>query len=86
MNTYGDNGNILMLKYVAEKLGAHVTVDIVSLHDDFDENYYDIAFFGGGQDFEQSIIAGDLPDKKIVLITLSKMMVSFLLSVVASSY
>ena len=37
MNTYGDNGNILMLKYVAEKLGAHVTVDIVSLHDDFDE-------------------------------------------------
>jgi len=64
MNTYGDNGNILMLKYVAEKLGAQVTVDIVSLHDDFDDNYYDIAFFGGGQDFEQSIIAGDLPDKK----------------------
>ena len=22
MNTYGDNGNILMLKYVAEKLGS----------------------------------------------------------------
>ena len=22
MNTYGDNGNILMLKYVAEKLGV----------------------------------------------------------------
>ena len=36
MNTYGDNGNILMLKYVAEKLGAHVTVDIVSLKDRFD--------------------------------------------------
>ena len=64
MNTYGDNGNILMLKYVAEKLGAHVTVDIVSLHDDFDENHYDITFFGGGQDFEQSIIADDLPAKK----------------------
>ena len=64
MNTYGDNGNILMLKYVAEKLGAHVTVDIVSLHDNFDENHYDIAFFGGGQDFEQSIIADDLPAKK----------------------
>ena len=64
MNTYGDNGNILMLKYVAEKLGAHVTVDIVSLHDEFDEHHYDIAFFGGGQDFEQSIIAGDLPAKK----------------------
>lgn len=44
MNTYGDNGNILMLKYVAEKLGAHVTVDIVSLKDHFDPEVYDIAF------------------------------------------
>lgn len=25
MNTYGDNGNILMLKYVGEKLGAEMT-------------------------------------------------------------
>lgn len=44
MNTYGDNGNILMLKYVAEKLGARVTVDIVSLKDRFDPDAYDIAF------------------------------------------
>jgi hypothetical protein len=52
MNTYGDNGNILMLKYVAEKLGARVQVDIVSLTDRFDKDLYDIAFFGGGQDYE----------------------------------
>ena len=64
MNTYGDNGNILMLKYVAEKLGAHVTVDIVSLKDRFDPDTYDIAFFGGGQDYEQTIVSEDLPDKK----------------------
>ena len=64
MNTYGDNGNILMLKYVAEKLGAHVTVDIVSLKDRFDPDLYDIAFFGGGQDYEQTIVSEDLPDKK----------------------
>ncbi len=44
MNTYGDNGNILMLKYVAEKLGARVQVDIVSLTDEFDKDFYDIAF------------------------------------------
>ena len=75
-----------MLKYVAEKLGAHVTVVIVSLHDDFDEHHYDIAFFGGGQDFEQSIIAGDLPAKKKVSTTLSKMMVLSLLSAVVSNY
>ena len=64
MNTYGDNGNILMLKYVAEKLGAHVTVDIVSIKDLFDPDAYDIAFFGGGQDYEQTIVSEDLPDKK----------------------
>ena len=46
MNTYGDNGNVLMLKYVAEKLGARVEVDIVSLEDDFDKDSYDIILFG----------------------------------------
>ena len=64
MNTYGDNGNILMLKYVAEKMNARVQVDIVSLADGFDKDYYDLAFFGGGQDFEQAILAQDLPSKK----------------------
>lgn len=67
MNTYGDNGNVLMLKYVAEKLGAHVQVDIVSLNDAFDKDFYNIVFFGGGQDFEQSILAKDLPNKKEAL-------------------
>ncbi len=56
-----------MLKYVAEKLGAHVTVDIVSLKDRFDPDAYDIAFFGGGQDYEQTIVSEDLPDKKEIL-------------------
>lgn len=64
LNTYGDNGNILMMKYVGEKLGAEVTVDIVSIGDHFDNNHYDIVFFGGGQDYEQSIVAKDLPTKK----------------------
>ena len=67
MNTYGDNGNILMLKYVAEKLGAYTTVDIVSLSDTFNEEDYQIVFFGGGQDYEQSIVARDLPQKKEAL-------------------
>ena len=67
MNTYGDNGNVLMLKYVAEKLGARVEVDIVSLEDDFDKDSYDIVFFGGGQDYEQTIVARDLPSKKEAL-------------------
>ncbi|WEV45871.1 type 1 glutamine amidotransferase [Streptococcaceae bacterium ESL0687] len=61
MNTYGDNGNILMLKYVGEKLGAHMTFNIVSLGDEFKASDFDLAFFGGGQDYEQEIISHDLP-------------------------
>lgn len=64
MNTYGDNGNILMMKYVGEKLGAKMTFDIVSLGDTFDADCYDMVFFGGGQDYEQTIVAKDLPSKK----------------------
>ena len=86
MNTYGDNGNILMLKYVAEKLWAHVTVDIVSLHDDFDENHYDIAFFGGGQDFDKVLLQTTYLLKKRALTTTSKTTVWFWLSVVVSNY
>ena len=67
LNTYGDNGNILMLKYVAEKLGAFTTVDIVSLDDPFDKENYEIVFFGGGQDYEQSVVARDLPNKSQAL-------------------
>ena len=57
MNTYGDNGNILMLKYVGEKLGCEMTFEIVSLGDSFDKERYDLVFWGGGQDYEQEIIA-----------------------------
>ena len=41
-----------------------MTFDIVSLEDRFDPNYYQMAFFGGGQDYEQAIVARDLPNKK----------------------
>lgn len=64
LNTYGDNGNVLMIKYVGEQLGAKMTFDIVSIGDHFDDNHYDMVFFGGGQDYEQSIVAKDLPSKR----------------------
>ena len=51
MNTYGDNGNILMLKYVGEKLGAEMTFNIVSLGDTFAKEDYDLVFWGGGVEF-----------------------------------
>ena len=35
LNTYGDNGNLLMLQYVAKKMGITLTTEIVSIHQEF---------------------------------------------------
>ena len=69
MNTYGDLGNILVLKYYAQKLGVGLTVDLISLHDEFDATKYDFVLFGGGQDFEQQLVSTDLvqPAKRVGL-------------------
>jgi CobQ-like glutamine amidotransferase family enzyme len=63
MNTYGDYGNILALQYYAKKIGVEISVDLISLHDKFDDTKYDFAMFGGGQDYEETIVAKDLPIK-----------------------
>lgn len=67
LNTYGDNGNLLMLRYVAKKRGITFTSEIVSIHESLDTSKFDLLFFGGGQDYEQSIVANDLPSKKEAL-------------------
>ena len=64
LNTYGDVGNVMALKYFAEKKGHEVNIEVVSLKDDFDYKKYDFVFFGGGQDYEQSIVEKDLENKK----------------------
>lgn len=63
MNTYGDNGNLLMLEYLAKQRAGSVTTELVSLEEDFDPERYDLVFFGGGQDFEQTVVAKDLVNK-----------------------
>ncbi|MDD7305382.1 MAG: adenosylcobyric acid synthase [Peptoniphilaceae bacterium] len=68
LNTYGDIGNIMALKYHAQKRGYDVKVDTVSLKDDFNPDKYDFVFFGGGQDYEQSIVEKDLESKKDKLV------------------
>lgn len=60
MNTYGDYGNIIALRYYAHQIGVDVTDQLVSLGDDFNADNFDFALFGGGQDYEQSIVAPDL--------------------------
>lgn len=67
MNTYGDIGNLLVMDYYCKKMGVHVNYDLISLHDTFDPEKYDFVLFGGGQDFEQSVIADDLQEKKEAL-------------------
>ncbi|EOT30464.1 type 1 glutamine amidotransferase [Enterococcus saccharolyticus] len=64
LNTYGDNGNILMLNYVAQKMDIALEIEIVSIHEPFDPTRYDLIFFGGGQDYEQVIVSKDIQSKK----------------------
>lgn len=63
LNVYGDIGNIRILKYRAEKRNIDVKVKNISIGDNLDESY-DIIFFGGGQDYEQSIVSDDLNNNK----------------------
>lgn len=60
LNVYGDIGNILVLKYRAEERNIRVNIFNLSLKETFDPEKFDIVFFGGGQDFEQSIVSEDL--------------------------
>ncbi|AEB75432.1 CobB/CobQ domain protein glutamine amidotransferase [Clostridium botulinum BKT015925] len=64
LNVYGDVGNILILRYRARNRGIKTNVFNVSLNDKFDPKKYDIVFFGGGQDYEQSIVSNDLKKNK----------------------
>lgn len=68
MNTYGDNGNLLMLQHRAKKLGYEVETTLISLEEDFNPEDFDIIMFGGGQDYEQTVVAKDLQNKKDALI------------------
>lgn len=67
LNTYGDNGNLLMFQYHAKLAGFTTETTIVSLGDEFNAFDYDFIFFGGGQDLEQSVVAIDLQTKKASL-------------------
>lgn len=64
LNSYGDIGNILVMKHRLEERNINVNIFNVSINDNFDEELYDIVFFGGGQDFEQSIVSTDLKETK----------------------
>jgi len=60
MNTYGDSGDVKILAFLLKEQGYDTQVDNISLGDDFNAFDYDFVFWGGGQDFEQSVVAKDL--------------------------
>ncbi len=59
MNIYGDRGNILTLRQRALWRSIDLTVDAVRPGMVVDWPAYDLAFFGGGQDSGQALIAAD---------------------------
>lgn len=60
LNVYGDVGNVLILKYRAALRGINVNIVNCSLNENIYKENTDIIFFGGGQDYEQSIVSNDL--------------------------
>ncbi|WP_105177002.1 type 1 glutamine amidotransferase [Clostridium cagae] len=60
LNVYGDVGNVLILKHRAEERGIKVNIINSSINNTIDKDEIDIIFFGGGQDYEQSIVSQDL--------------------------
>lgn len=64
LNVYGDVGNVLILKHRAALRGIDVNIINSSIGDPLDNDNIDILFFGGGQDFEQSIVSKDLKEVK----------------------
>ncbi len=65
LNVYGDVGNLLILKYRAEARGITVNMSNISMGDTFIKENHDIVLWGGGQDFEQSIVSTDLVGEKV---------------------
>ncbi len=64
LNTYSDVGNIIALQYYAKQMDADIDVKVVSIDNDFNPQDFDLALFGGGQDYEQLVVSKDLPNKK----------------------
>lgn len=67
MNTYGDSGDVKILSFLLKRRGYDTQVDNISLGDEFNAFDYDFVFFGGGQDFEQTVVAKDIPRHKETL-------------------
>ncbi len=64
MDLYGDRGNIMVLKKRCLDRGITFDLQICGIGDDIDLSTFDLVFFGGGADREQSLIIDDLKKRK----------------------
>lgn len=64
LNTYSDVGNIIALRYYGKQMDTSIDTTVISIGDQFDPDQFDLALFGGGQDYEQYVVSKDLPNKK----------------------
>lgn len=65
MNTYGDQGNVLILKHRAEARQIKVEVANLSLHSTYHEiQSCDLLLMGGAEDRQQEIVVKDLVNEK----------------------
>ncbi|MCX7790462.1 MAG: glutamine amidotransferase, partial [Chloroflexaceae bacterium] len=64
MNVYGDRGNVIALKQRCAWRGIELRVTAIEPGMAVDWSDFDLAFFGGGQDSGQALIARDLLDRQ----------------------
>ncbi|NNJ09335.1 glutamine amidotransferase [Chloroflexales bacterium ZM16-3] len=64
MSVYGDRGNVIALRQRCLWRGIDLEVTPVEPGDVVDWAAFDLAFFGGGQDSGQSLIASDLLERQ----------------------
>lgn len=64
MNIYGDRGNVIALERRCAWRGIELEVTPVEPGDEVDWASFDLAFFGGGQDSGQTLIARDLLERQ----------------------
>ena len=64
LNLYGDRGNVLCMERRLQWRGIDVTTTGVPVGERLNAADYDLFFIGGGQDFEQAVLLGDLAGEK----------------------
>lgn len=64
LNLYGDRGNLITLRQRCLWRGIDCSIEPVSIGQPFDAARFDLAFMGGGQDYEQNLLYNDLFSSK----------------------